>query len=57
MSSYAVSVFLMDTWRSAMSEQFPEDMSVIKTNLVDEQDGVEFAYDQEPVTEIVEDDE
>lgn len=37
-----------------MSEQFPEDLSEVKTNLVDEQVGVEFDYNQEPVTEIVE---
>lgn len=36
-----------------MSEPTPEDMSVITTNLVDEQDDAEIADDQAPTTDLI----
>lgn len=36
-----------------MADETPEDMSVIATNLVDEQDDAEFADDQEPTTDLL----
>lgn len=41
-----------------MAEVNPEEMArVIKTNIVDDQDGVEIADDQTPTTEIIEEDD